>query len=41
VNPIVEMVNMMSGQRVFDANAKMISMQDTTLQELNGVGRVA
>ena len=41
VNPIVEMVNMMTGQRIFDANAKMISMQDTTLQLLNGVGRVA
>ena len=41
VDPVVEMVNMMTGQRVFDANAKMISMQDTTLQELNTIGKVA
>jgi len=41
VDPIVEMVNMMSGQRIFDANAKMISLQDTTLQSTNGIGRIA
>jgi flagellar basal body rod protein FlgG len=41
VNPIVEMVNMMEGQRAFEANAKMITYQDTTLSELNTVGRVA
>jgi flagellar basal body rod protein FlgG len=41
VDPIVEMVNMMEGQRAFDANAKMITYQDTTLSELNTVGRVA
>ena len=41
VDPIVEMVNMMEGQRVFEANAKMISYQDTTLSELNTVGKIA
>jgi flagellar basal-body rod protein FlgF len=41
VDPIVEMVNMMQGQRVFEANAKMISFQDTTLSELNTIGKVA
>jgi len=41
VNPLVELVNMMSGYRVFEANAKMISLQDMTLQALNSVGRVA
>lgn len=41
VDPVVEMVNMMEGQRAFEANAKMISYQDTTLQELNTVGKVA
>jgi flagellar basal body rod protein FlgG len=41
VDPVVEMVNMMEGQRVFDANAKMISLQDQTLQQLNTIGRIA
>jgi flagellar basal-body rod protein FlgF len=41
VDPIVEMVNMMEGQRAFEANAKMISYQDTTLSELNTIGKVA
>jgi flagellar basal body rod protein FlgG len=41
VDPIVEMVNMMEGQRAFDANAKLITMQDQTLQEANGIGKVA
>lgn len=41
VDPIVEMVNMMQGQRAFDANAKLIQMQDQTLQQINAMGRVA
>jgi flagellar basal body rod protein FlgG len=41
VDPIVEMVSMMEGQRVFDANAKMISYQDQTLQQANSIGKVA
>ena len=41
VDPMTEMVQMMDGQRVYEANARMISYQDTTLQELNQVGRVA
>ena len=41
VDPVVEMVNMMEGQRVFEANAKMISFQDQTLQQINTIGRVA
>jgi len=41
VDPVVEMVNMMEGQRAFEANAKMISYQDTTLSELNTIGKVA
>lgn len=41
VDPMAEIVAMMEGQRVFDANAKMISYQDTTLQEINTIGRVA
>ncbi len=41
VDPVVEMVNMLEGQRAFEANAKMISYQDTTLQELNTIGKVA
>jgi flagellar basal body rod protein FlgG len=41
VDPVVEMVQMMEGQRIFDANAKMISYQDQTLQQLNTIGRVA
>ncbi len=40
-DPIVEMVNMMEGQRVFEANAKMITYQDTILQEVNMMGRLA
>jgi flagellar basal body rod protein FlgG len=31
----------MEGQRIYEANARMISYQDTTLQLLNQVGRVA
>ena len=41
VDPVVEMVNMLEGQRAFEANAKMISYQDTTLSELNTIGKVA
>jgi flagellar basal body rod protein FlgG len=41
VDPIVEMVSMMEGQRAFEANAKMISYQDTTLSELNTIGKIA
>lgn len=41
VDPVVEMVGMMEGQRAFEANAKMISYQDTTLSELNTIGKVA
>ena len=40
-DPVVELVNMMEGQRAFDANAKMISYQDTELSQLNTVGRIA
>ena len=41
VDPTVEMVNMLEGQRVFEANAKMIQYQDTMMGLLNGVGKIA
>jgi flagellar basal body rod protein FlgG len=41
VDPMVEMVALLDGQRHFEANAKMITYQDQTLQQLNTVGRVA
>jgi flagellar basal-body rod protein FlgG len=41
VDPTVEMVNMLAGMRVFEANAKMISYADTSMAQLNNVGRVA
>jgi flagellar basal-body rod protein FlgF len=41
VDPMVEMVNMLEGQRAFEANARMISYQDSTMAQLNMVGRVA
>jgi flagellar basal body rod protein FlgG len=41
VEPMVEMVNMMEGQRAFEANAHMITFQDTTMSQLNTIGRVA
>jgi flagellar basal body rod protein FlgG len=41
VDPVIEMVNMMEGQRIFDANAKLITMQDQTLAQLNTLGKVA
>lgn len=41
VDPMAELVNMMEGQRAFDANARMISYQDQTLSQLNTIGRVA
>jgi len=41
VDPVVEMTNMMQNQRAYEANAKMITYQDTTLQLINTVGRIA
>lgn len=41
VDPMTEMVAMLEGQRHFEANTKMIQYQDTMLQQLNTVGRVA
>jgi flagellar basal body rod protein FlgG len=41
VEPITEMVQMMEGQRAFEANARLITFQDQTLQQLNTIGRVA
>ena len=41
VDPILEMVNMMTGMRAFEANAKMITYADTSMAQLNTVGRVA
>ena len=41
VEPMAEIVNMMEGQRAFEANTRMMSYQDTTLSQLNTVGRVA
>jgi flagellar basal body rod protein FlgG len=41
VNSIMEMVNLMEGQRAFEANARMITFQDSTMSQLNTVGRVA
>jgi flagellar basal-body rod protein FlgF len=41
VEPMVEIVNMMEGQRAFDANARMMTYQDSTMSLLNTVGRVA
>lgn len=41
VDPMVEMVNLLEGQRAFEANARMISYQDQTLQQLNLIGRIA
>jgi len=41
VNEATELVNMIQGQRVFEANAKMITYQDTAMSQLNTVGRVA
>jgi len=40
-DPIIEMVNMLDGQRAFEANAHMITYQDQTLQQLNAMGRLA
>jgi len=40
-DPVVEMVNMIENQRAFEANARMISFQDQSLQQLNQIGRVA
>jgi len=41
VDPMTEIINMLEGQRAFDANAKMINMQDQMMSQLNTVGRVA
>jgi flagellar basal-body rod protein FlgF len=41
VNEMVEIVNMIEGQRAFEANTKMMSYQDQTMSLLNTVGRVA
>ena len=41
VEPMVEIINMLEGQRAFDANARMISYQDTMMSQLSAVGRVA
>ena len=41
VDPMAEIVTMMEGQRAFDANAKMITLQDQMLSQLSIVGRVA
>jgi flagellar basal body rod protein FlgG len=41
VNEMTEIVNMIEGQRAFEANAKMISYQDQTMSLLNSVGRIA
>jgi len=39
-DPMIEMVNMMEGQRVFEANAKMITYQDSMMAQLNTIGRI-
>jgi flagellar basal body rod protein FlgG len=41
VNEMTEIVNMIEGQRAFEANTKMISYQDQTMSLLNSVGRIA
>ncbi len=41
VDPISELTEMMTNQRFFEANAKMIQSQDATLQVLNTVGRIS
>lgn len=41
VDPITEMTTMMETMRTFEANAKMIQYQDSTLQSLNTVGRIS
>lgn len=41
VDPITEMTTMMETMRMFEANAKMIQYQDSTLQSLNTVGRIS
>ncbi len=40
VDPTVEMVNMITAQRIFSANAKMVTYQGQMLQELDTVGMV-
>jgi flagellar basal body rod protein FlgG len=41
VDPTTEIINLMTGMRAFEANAKMISYADTSMSQLNTVGRVA
>jgi flagellar basal-body rod protein FlgF len=41
VDEMVEIVNMMQGQRAFEANARMMTFQDQTMGQLATVGRVA
>ena len=39
---ITELVNMMRGQKTYEFNAKMITMQDQTLdQAINSLGQIA
>jgi flagellar basal body rod protein FlgG len=41
VEPMTEILSMMEGQRAFEANARLITMQDQMMSQLNTVGRVA
>jgi flagellar basal-body rod protein FlgF len=41
VDELAEIVNMMEGQRAFEANARMMSFQDQSMGQLATVGRVA
>jgi flagellar basal-body rod protein FlgF len=41
VEPMNEMLSMMEGTRAFEANARLITMQDQMMSQLNTVGRVA
>jgi flagellar basal body rod protein FlgG len=41
VDPVTEMVQMLEGQRTFEANARMLSLQDQMLTKLNMIGRIA
>lgn len=41
VDAVNEMVSMIECQRAFEANARLISMQDQMLQQINSIGRIA
>ena len=41
VDEMTELINMMEGQRAFEANARMMSFQDPAMGQLATVGRVA